>query len=138
MIASAIDVVLSRAAGRLRCSQEARTVRAGGGQQPEGGGPLTARMIERTSSAVHVYLLRKNQCKILTRNELAQKFRVILSSDSDFHRTVKIRIEYPESRVLNSDPRSWILDQASTWALLAGFSNLQTRRALDTRRAPRA
>eukprot|EP01043_Picozoa_sp_COSAG02_P026624 COSAG02_NODE_1539_length_12040_cov_11.146470_4_plen_64_part_00 len=62
---------------------------------------------------------------------------MILSSDSDFHRTVKIRIEYPESRVLNSDPRSWILDQASIWALLAGFSKLQTRPARDTRRAAR-
>ena len=61
---------------------------------------------------------------------------MILSSDSDFHRTLKIRIEYPESRVLNSDPRSWILDQASIWALLAGFSKLQTRGALDTRQAP--
>jgi hypothetical protein len=33
---------------------------------------------------------------------------------------------------------SWLLDQASTWALLAGFSKLQTRRARDTRRAARA
>ena len=34
------------------------------------------------------------------------KLHWILSSDSVFHRTLKIRIEYRESRVLNSDPRA--------------------------------
>ncbi len=67
---------------------------------------------------------------------------MILSSDSDFHRTLKIRIVHPESRVLNSDPRSWImswlLDQASIWALLAGFSKSLGSNSARARHAPRA
>ena len=53
----------------------------------------------------------KYECKILIRNQLVLKLHWILSSDSVFHRTVNSPIEDRESRVLISDPRSWILDQ---------------------------
>ena len=50
----------------------------------------------------------KCQCIIGIRNQFVLKFPVILSSFSGFHGTLKMRIEYRESRILNSDPRSCI------------------------------
>ena len=78
-----------------------------------------------------VYLTLQVADAIYVVCELSSKHTVmylilILSSDSDFHRTLKIRIVYRESRVLNSDPRSWILDQASTWALPTGAHRIRS------------
>jgi hypothetical protein len=70
----------------------------------------------RTTIATATTCSVKHECKILIQNQFVLKLHWILSSDSDFHRTLKIRIEYRESRVLNSDrPRSsGTLNQAST------------------------
>ena len=60
------------------------------------------------------------------------KLHWILSSDSVFHRTVNSPIEDRESRVLISDPRSWILDQVYSDSSSAGSHASQPRLAQPT------
>ena len=84
---------------------------------------IRAALQEWENSADHLYYLLRI---IGIRNQFVLKLHWILSSDSDFHRTLKIRIQYRESRVLNSESRSWILDQASTWALPTGAHRIRS------------